>query len=71
MYVCVCVCVCNKYIYMYIFTYIHAYKHTYSGTVGQRMTGAVTRETETLYSALGKERRMGDGGSERGRNESG
>lgn len=35
------------------------------------MTGAVMRETETLYSALGKEGRMGDGGSEWGRNVSG
>lgn len=31
------------------------------------MTGAVMRETETLYSALGKKGRMGAGGSEWGR----
>lgn len=43
------------------------YTHTHSGTVGQRMTGAVMRETETLYSALGKKGRMGAGGSEWGR----
>lgn len=41
--------------------------YTHSGTVGQRMTGAVMRETETLYSALGKKGRMGAGGSEGGR----
>lgn len=40
--------------------------YTHSGTVGQRMTGAVMRETETLYSALGKKGRMGAGGSEGG-----
>lgn len=59
-------------IYLYILhTHIHTQTHTHSDTVGQRMTGAVMRETETLYSALGKEGRMGDGGSEWGRNVSG
>lgn len=36
---------------LYIFIYT---AHTETGTVGQRMTGAVMRETETLYSALTK-----------------
>lgn len=44
-------------IYLYIL-------HTQTGTAGQRMTGAVMLETETLYSALDKEGRIGDGGSE-------
>lgn len=35
------------------------------------MTGAGMWETETLYSALGKEGRMGDRGSEKGRKASG
>lgn len=45
-----------------MYTYI---AHTETGTVGQRMTGAVMQETETLYSAQGNEGRVGDGGSER------
>lgn len=43
-----------------IFIYMkhtHIHTHTHGGTVGQKMTGAVMRETGTLYSAPGKEGR--------------
>lgn len=56
------------YLYIYIFRErVYGHKYTHSGTVGQRMTGAVMWETETLYSALGKEGRMRFGRSERGK----
>lgn len=42
----------------------HTHTHTHGGIVGQKMTGAVMRETETLYSAPEMEGRIGDRGSD-------
>lgn len=45
-------------------TYSDTHTHTHGGIVGQKMTGAVMRETETLYSAPEMEGRLGDRGSD-------
>lgn len=57
----------NCLIYIYIYK-PDTHAHTCGGTFGQKMTGAVMWETETLYSAPGKEGRTRDGGSDGGRN---